>query len=156
MKRSEFLKSIGIATTGLILPKHLLKNKATKVYDNYVRGLTHYDYKKLKDHLKAGDELKLIREKENIYDSFAIQIYYENHKLGYIAAYENIVLANIMDGGGELMAYVSENNPKKSYTERLAIEVFVDLVCPTEALIEELKNKRADDREDIYRKNYGL
>lgn len=153
MKRSEFLKSFGLGAGGLILPNAFIQTQTVKIYDNYVRGLHFYKYREIESAIKAGDELLLKREPRNKYDCFAIQVNYEDVRLGYIAAYENIVLANMMDGGVPLKAYVSQKNPKtNNLFNALAIEVFAEIVSPTAKLIEHLlAEKRADDAEDKYR-----
>lgn len=152
MNRSDFIKSLGLASGGLILPGKLLSSKSIKIYDNYVRGMQHYAYFKIKKELKIGDIITLRRDAENIYDSFAIEVLYENHKLGYIAAYENIVLANMMDSGVELKSLISQINPKRSILEALAIEVYAEIIIPTQHVIDKFdQQNRADDAKDLYR-----
>ncbi len=156
MKRSEFLKAIGLGTTGLILPKSLLSKSLVKIYDNYVRGMPHYDYKKVKGKISEGDSLTLIREKENIHDAFAVQVYYKKFKLGYLPAYENVVIANMLDSGVELQTFVSTYNSEKGEFRSVGIEIFAELILPTPKLISELQNIRADEVIDIYRKGYKI
>src|SRR5690606_8548561 len=109
--RTDFLKSIGLGAGGLILPaKGLISTKSVKIYDNHIRGLMHYDFNEIEDNIQAGDEVHLVRESTNIYDSFAIQVNRGDKRLGYIAAYENIVLANMMDAGVGLSAYISHKD----------------------------------------------
>ena len=154
MNRTEFIKTVGLSAGGIILPPTLLKGKPIKVYDNYVKGLAHYNFNKLKKVLKEGDELVLTRDLENVYDSFAVVVRYAENKLGYLPAYENIVLANMMDAGVELKAFVSQINLKRAIYEALSVEVFAELIIPTEKLIQTvLTEQRADEAKDIYR-NY--
>lgn len=156
MKRSEFIQSLGLGITGLVLPKNLLSRRDIKIYDNYVKGLQHYHFNKVKNIIKEGDSLQLKRDKENIYDVFAVEVFYKDLKLGYLPAFENIVIANMLDAKVELNSFVSyyriEDNIYKSQT--LGIEVFANLISPTSQLITEIKENRADDIEDIYRKHY--
>ncbi len=156
MNRSEFIKSLGLGASGLLLPKNLLDRSDVKIYDNYVKGLQHYDFKKVEKVIKEGDQLFLKRDETNIYDAFAVEVHYNDLKLGYLPAFENIVIANMLDAKVEVNAFVSyfknENNPYKM--ETLGIEVFVNLITPTPQLIAELKRGRANDIEDIYRQHY--
>ena len=158
MKRSEFLQSLGLGATGLILPKSLLSKSMIKIYDNYVRGLHHYDFDKVKNQLNIGDNLILKRDSENIHDSFAVEVYYQEYKLGYLPAYENISIANMLDAKVELPAKISflkeEKDPYKRKT--LGIEIFAELISPTPHLISKLQNKRAEDAEDLYRQHYDF
>lgn len=58
MKRTDFLKSLGLGVGGLILPSNsLINTQPVKIYDNYIRGTMHYDYRKIKDKIKEGDEV---------------------------------------------------------------------------------------------------
>lgn len=137
MKRSEFLKSLGLGTSGLVLPSNsFIQHQASKIYDNYIRGLTHYCYPKLRKNIKEGDELTLRREADNLHDLYAIEVFYEENKLGYISAYENIVLANMLDNGVELKTFASKVNLKEVIYKGLAIEVFAQLVLPSKKLIQ--------------------
>ena len=112
----------------------------------------HYDFKKIKDDIKEGDEVQLVREPTNIYDSFAVQVNKDKKRLGYLAAYENIVIANMLDAGVGLRAYISQKDIKRSAQEWLAIEVYAELVIPTQKLMDSvLAANRADDVPDIYR-----
>ncbi len=156
MNRSEFLKTLGLGATGLILPKNLLSKSFVKIYDNYVKGMQHYQYEQVKEQLTIGSELILKREDTNIHDAFAVEVYFENYKLGYLPAYENIVIANMLDAKVELTAKVSYFDPKTPIwkMENLGVEVFAELITPTPQLISELQNARASDVEDIYRQGY--
>lgn len=158
MKRSEFIKSLGLGASGLLLPKSLLNKSSIKIYDNYIRGMQHYDYQKVKQNIKEGDELSLVREQENTYDAFAVQVFYKECKLGYLPAFENIVIANMLDAKTELSAKISYHNEEENMykMETLGIEIYAELITPTQQLITELQNKRADEVIDIYRKGYHL
>jgi len=151
MKRSDFIKSFGLGASGLIIPAHLAKQRPVKIYDNYVRGLVYYSYTKLENTIKEGDELLLQREADNKYDSFAIAVYYDSLKLGYIAAYENIVLANMMDAEVKLHAFVNYLNTERAITQKLSIEVYAELISPMVRPVDIQAAHRADDKPDSYR-----
>jgi len=155
MNRSDFIKVLGLSTGGLLIPaNNFVETRSVNIYDNYVRGLMHYSYPNIRSTIHAGDQLTLRREKENPYDSFAISIYHQENKLGYIAAYENIVLANMLDAGVELSACVSYINKKdKDIYEGVAIVVSAVLIVPNPLFVDKLiaASGRADDNPDAYR-----
>jgi hypothetical protein len=153
MDRRLFLKQFGMAGLGMPILSGSVQeffSKPVKIYDNYVRGLQYYDYKKLKEDIKAGDELILQRDTENMHDSFAVSVIWQGQKLGYLPAYENIVTANIMDAGVDLNAFVSAHNRGTSYFSRLSIAIYAKLVVSRPQIIQP-KDLRADERDDIYR-----
>lgn len=127
-----------------------LFSQAVKIYDNYIRGLQYYDYKGLKAQIKPGDELTLQRDTENLHDSFAVAVYWQGQKIGYLPAYENIVTANVIDAGVELHAFVSAHNRETNYFSRLSVEIYAKLVVSRPQIIQP-KDLRADEHDDIYR-----
>ncbi len=156
MERSDFLKTLGLGIGGLIMPSNSFINvQSIKIYDNYVKGMKHYNFNEISHLIKEGDELQLLRAPENTYDSFAIRVLFKEQKLGYIAAFENVVLANMMDKGVKLNAFVSHIDLSRNIYESLAIEVHAELVIPTQKLIDSmLAENRADDANDIYRNRF--
>jgi hypothetical protein len=126
MNRSIFLKTLGLGATGLVLPVNNSLVQAVKIYENYLKGVGYYDFKVVQKHMQIGDQVQLIREENNPYDTFAIAIYYHNHKLGYLPAYENIVLANMLAQGVALSAYITHINP--AHYHSLAVEVHAQLI----------------------------
>lgn len=155
MKRKDFLINLGLGAVGLTSLSfgEAINRKQVKIYDNYLRGVFACDYSKVKFVLKKGDTVRLVREPNNNYDRFAIAVYYNKTMLGYIAAYENIVLANMLDSNVNLNAVINYLHLQEESNKSVAVQVFCDLVSPTPLLIKELE-KRADDEVDIYRKRY--
>lgn len=153
MKRQDFLKNLGIGALGLstFSFQDILERKSVIIYDNYLRGTFAYDLEKVAKQLKVGQELILQRETTNEYDSYAIAIYYKKYKLGYIAAYENIVLANMIDHKVLLKTTISFIDVSRPKNQQIAVQIFCDLIAPTPLLVTKLE-KRADDAHDKYRK----
>lgn len=158
MNRLDFFRTLGLGTTGLIIPNTTWSQKPVKIYDNYVKGLTHYQFGKIRNQLVVGRELVLHREINNHYDSFAVEVFFGSHKLGYLAAYENIAIANMLEQGVSFKAFVSKltSNPDQVF-DGLAIEIYTNIVLENPKIIEtNLLEKRADDAHDQYRKGFSL
>ncbi len=120
--------------------------------------MTHYDFENIRVQIKVGTELTLKRELTNDYDSFAVEVYYKEHKLGYLAAYENIAIANMLEQGVGFSAFVSKvsSNPDHVF-DALAVEIYTNIVINTPAMIQtDLLAKRADDANDHYRKGFEI
>jgi len=166
MNREDFLKLVGTAGGTLIFggvahPQMQLaySPKKIKIYDNYVKGTEFYkeDFIKLK--LKVNTQVELKRDLENLYDQFAIKVVCQNKQIGYITAFENIVMANLLDQGVVLTASISEIAKKdkiqNKYTylaDVVAIQVFAELMVPTTQIqFAELTKGRAANAIDIYR-----
>ena len=140
---------------GIVLPQtSFLNTKQIKIYDNYIRGLQYYHFNKLEKRIKEGDEIMLKRDLENLHDSFATEVYFQEFKLGYIAAYENIILANMLDQHVQLHSKISKIE-RSEYQNQIAVEIFAELIIPTDKLITMINlENRADDSTDLYRRTY--
>ena len=112
----------------------------------------HYQFQGVKLQIAIGQELMLKREVTNIYDSFAVAVFYGTEKLGYLTAYENIVIANLLEQGVRLNGFVSKLNNNDIY-QAVSVEIYVNIVIESPKIIEtDLLQKRADDADDVYRK----
>ena len=58
--------------------------------------------------LQKGDYLELFRENKNPYDELAILVKYRGEKIGYVPRSDNVILANLMDGGKQLYGIVED------------------------------------------------
>ena len=51
------------------------------------------------EHLKIGTRLDLVREEDNPFDPYAVAIYYEDYKLGFIPRGSNHDISKFLDMG---------------------------------------------------------
>lgn len=118
MKRLEFLKYIVLTIVGLLTaPLAFSKKQPTgyfKIYHHYIRGLAYYDYQTVAEKIKLNDEFILKREPQNHVDKYAVEVYFNTYKLGYLPRYENKVIANLMDLGIEVKAICKTEIPNKN------------------------------------------
>jgi hypothetical protein len=128
MNRLTFLKGLGltaVAAPSLVLSEITHSNKSELIiYESFLRGTYYYDMLHVFDKISINDMLILKREPTNKYDYFAIEVYFGSTKLGYLPAYENVVIANLLDAGKELKAYVYELEDSTS-VPNLAVQVFL-------------------------------
>jgi HIRAN domain len=102
VNRIDFIKNImgtGIISWLGINAKVSRPNPLDKkvIYDAFVRGLTHSPGIHLLDKMKSNDPLTLVREPDNIYDEYAIALYYNSHKIGYVPAEDNHLISQLID-----------------------------------------------------------
>lgn len=69
-------------------------------------GGYYYELPKFWPLLEVGMKLRLEREPFNSHDARAVAVYFKSHKLGFVPRKHNHVLANLMDQGAEVKAYV--------------------------------------------------
>ena len=141
MDRLSFLRSLLGNTALLTLPPRDLLSAPEQdrmawtkecthvfVYDGFVRGFQYHAGKQVIDRIQDHDELDLVREWDNEHDADAVAVYWQGHKLGYLAMFENKALANLIDNGMLLSAYVAYTAPELPPWEQCFIAV--DLLVP--------------------------
>jgi hypothetical protein len=156
MERKDFLKNLGLGGVSLFIPglspgeeMGKLTTQKVKIYDNYLKGGMYYDLLNCIKEIHLGDQVTLERKTAHRYDRFAIGLRWKGNFLGYIPAYENIVLANLMDVGVELEAMITY----KASVHEVGIGVWAYLVVPYTPPATPLTEKPADRIEDLYRKH---
>lgn len=159
MKRKDFLRITTSGSAfllgGALLPDLSYDLKRVTVYDNYIKGVRHYLKRDDAIAFKQEHQVHLEREASNENDRFAVRIVYKGRKIGYVAAFENVVIANMMDHGVELEAEISEVNPAPNQylSNAIGIRVSAQLMVPIHKLEEnDLTAERADDVVDEYRR----
>lgn len=153
MDRPTFLRSLLGSTALITLPPLELLGSAEQdrlawtrdchhifVYDGFVRGFRFHEGAAVITSVKDRDELDLVREYANEHDPDAVAVYWQGHKLGYLAIGENRALANLIDHGMLLSAYVAYTAPELEPWEQCYVAI--DLLVPL------------NDSFDAYMENY--
>ena len=76
--------------------------------------------------LQVGDELALVREAENPFDSNAVRVEWRGRKLGYVPRRENAALAWGLDRGTAMRARVSRLAAHPNPARRVEFEVYIE------------------------------
>lgn len=71
------------------------------VLETKVAGTMYYEPHEFEPLVKKGLPLKMVREPENQYDKFAVALYLDGGKIGYLPKSKNEVIARLMDAGKE-------------------------------------------------------
>jgi hypothetical protein len=141
MHRLTFLRTLLGTPALLTLPPWELLNAAEQdrfawakechrifVYDGFVRGFQFHEGPRVVAQMKEHEELDLVREYDNEHDPEAVAVYWNGHKVGFLAMGENRALANLIDQGMLLSAYVAYTAPELEPWEQCFI--CVELLVP--------------------------
>jgi len=101
-----------------VMPKDIL------VLECLVAGTSFRKLKDVEPSLLAEVKLELKREPDNEYDEFAIALYFEKNKIGYIPKDKNEVIARLSDAGKAFYASIKAKEWEGNW---LKIEVKVYL-----------------------------
>lgn len=73
-----------------------------RVYKNFaIAGLSYYEALFVIEQIKVGDKL-ILKSEDNIYDEHAVEIYYNDKKLGYIPKNSNYSISTILRNGWDI------------------------------------------------------
>ena len=76
------------------------------VLECLIAGTSFRKLDKVQDDLKETVQLEMKREGDNQFDHFAIALWFQNTKIGYIPKDKNEVLARLMDAGKQFYATI--------------------------------------------------
>jgi hypothetical protein len=97
------------------------------VQSSPLAGAQYYAADALRDRLRVGDALALIREPDNPHDARAVRIEWRGVKLGYLPRAENEAVAAALDRGERVTGRIAALIPHRNPWRRLRIDVFVEL-----------------------------
>ena len=96
------------------------------VQNSPLAGFRHAEAADAWPDLRQGDELTLVREPDNAFDTNAVRVEWRGRKLGYVPRRENAALAWALDRGETLRARVSRCEWHPNPARRIAFQVFVE------------------------------
>ena len=130
MNKRNFLKTLASLPVLLLNPyisRSEAKTRNITILKTQVAVFQYYRGDSIWQSLKTGQELKLKREPQNPYDEKAIEIYWKTKKLGYIPEVDNEGIANLMDQGKDIRAFILNKNESDDPWERIGVRL--DLLC---------------------------
>lgn len=105
-----------------------MRSKRDREYFNSfpIAGFSYYDGVFAFKNLKIGSEISMRLEPENIHDERAVELYFEDHKLGYVPRRENEMIHKLLNMGHEVFdARVQALYPQKHTEEQVRVIVYV-------------------------------
>lgn len=126
MKRLDFLKSaFSVIAGSSVFGIDKLTSKSTKLITTNIAGLQYYHGIENLSNFKINDKVQLKRESENIHDKYAIAVYWNNLKIGFIPRNNNKVLANLIDSRKILHSEIKYINADSSLWNKVFVIVFL-------------------------------
>lgn len=92
----------------------------------YIAGFTYYNGPLAFKKLSIGTPLKLKRERGNIHDDHAVEIFFKKDKLGYIPRWDNYEIAKLLDAGYKIFsAVVQQISPHEYPEEQVRVAMYL-------------------------------
>ena len=125
MNRLTFIKSLFGLTVGTLAKPWELPDvpKPIEIYTGFIAGYQYYSGEKMEHLFSLDDELKLVREPFNHYDSNAIAVYFKEHKIGFIPMEDNKILTNMIDQKMPLISRIKSVSLQQPTWERVGISI---------------------------------
>ena len=132
MNRKQFIKIISEQILGLGIVLFLFKDRKAviprdtiTIVECYIAGYFYYEGAKIENLINKNDILYLKRERQNIYDNNAIEVFWRQNKLGYIPRIFNKTIRNIMDAGIPVYSRIKEKYSDFPTYKRINIEILI-------------------------------
>ncbi|KAA3597113.1 MAG: hypothetical protein DWQ06_13860 [Calditrichaeota bacterium] len=104
----------------------------------HIAGFSYYQGAFVFGDLKIGSEIELVLDEKNIYDDHAVELRFQDKKIGYIPKGENREIALILKAGYKIFeAVVQQISPDEHPENQVRIGVFVDKREDFSTLMEE-------------------
>lgn len=94
--------------------------------DCRIAGSHYYDCDAVLPRLRVGDALRLHRQSENPHDERAIEVFWGEHKLGYLPRLDNAAAASLADRAHSLHAEIIGIDDPDEEWEPVRLRVWVD------------------------------
>lgn len=121
--RRKFIHKLGLLLTGT--PLALFSRTEAKDFKLSTLKVAGLQYGKMKSAIFVPKEkLILKRESQNIYDKYAVAIYYNEKKVGYIPKQNSRIIASLLDNGIQLDVEVRYFDKEKSIWDKLWVSVW--------------------------------
>ena len=93
-------------------------------------------------------ELKLVREPDNSYDCWAVALFFENNKVGYLTRYKNETIARLMDSGFIFKAVVEDISDAMSQISSQNRAITEDYILPLSVWMNKTPEKHIKENSD--------
>ncbi len=91
-----------------------------------VAGFTYYDGPLVFNKLKVGVNLRMQIEEANKFDAYAIALYFQEHKIGFVPRTENKVIYKLLEQGHEIFeARIQRVSPQENTENQLQCIVYL-------------------------------
>lgn len=128
MNRRKLIKSlVGLTATASIPISHKVqaKKQGLLLQESSVAGFQYYQDRVLWSQMKEGESLTLKREPQNKYDKRAVEVFWQNQKLGYVPRIDNAAVSQLIDRGEKLAVRISRLKQSTNPWEEIKMEVFL-------------------------------
>ena len=118
--------SIGSPLIAAVMPSRArTATSRLHLQDCRIAGSQYYDFDAVLPRLRVGDALQLRRQSGNPHDERAIEVFWREHKLGYLPRLDNAAAASLTDRAHALRAeIISIDDPDEEW-EPVRLRVWV-------------------------------
>lgn len=87
-------------------------------------GFEYHDGAALWPQLRCGQALRMVREPGNRFDSRAVRLDWQGHKVGYVPARDNAAVSQLLDRGEHVAAVITQLRESNDPWERIEFAVY--------------------------------
>lgn len=100
-----------------------VKNLCFKTF--YIAGFNYYEGAIVFENLKIGTVLDIVAENNNIHDEYALALYFDGKKLGFVPSDDNVEMSKLISLGYNIFkAVVQQISPQEHPARQVKIIVY--------------------------------
>ena len=120
-----------------------------------VAGTSHIEnIEELAEDIEVGTKLHLEHDKNNEHDCYAVALYHDGERIGYLPRGENEIIANLLDAGTQLIAVVTNTEWRGDWLY-IAADIKIAKQRPPESTFS-VEKASPSDAESIARFQYAM
>ena len=116
------------SNNSIMRTKEEKKVKKVHLTNFNIAGFGYWEGCEVLEELHIGTRLELVREEDNKFDPYAVAIYYDDHKLGFIPRGSNHDISKYLDMGLEDIYEVRVTRISKKLHPDEQVEVIVNIL----------------------------
>jgi len=97
------------------------------VRNSPLAGFLYNDGRLLWNNMRAGDVLRLVRERDNPFDADAIRLEWNGRRVGYVPRRDNSDLARQLDAGTALEARITDLAKRRNGRHLISYDILIPL-----------------------------
>jgi hypothetical protein len=88
-------------------------------------GGQYYELKDVIEEMHVNDFLNLIADPENSHDEYAVEVYWDKHKLGFLSRTQNRIIHNLLINDIPLVGIITQIN--KEFSKQVEFDILLQL-----------------------------
>lgn len=126
MNRGDFFKTLGLGIAGLSAAANPQAKANISLCSCHVAGVKFHEGINFLDQIKNWDSIDLVREKDNLHDSYAVSVHWQGKMIGYVPRDQNKLVAQLLDNSIQVKGLILFADPNDKPWNSVWMHLFME------------------------------